>query len=115
MAPEIATDQPKWSPAAVSEPFSSAVWFQPVAVFVNTYTRPALFAALVAATTAVVPESDTAEPNWSPATVSEPSSSAACFQPLAVLVNTYARPALLEWPYAPTTAVVPETATDQPK
>jgi len=42
--------------------------------------------------------------------VSETFNLAACFQPVAVLVNTYARPAALEKPGAPATAVVFEMA-----
>ena len=59
---------------------------------------------------AVVPEMATEQPKQSAATLSEPFNLAACFQPVAVLVNTYALPAALEKPGAPATAVVFEMA-----
>jgi hypothetical protein len=50
---------------------------------------------VVALTTAVVPEIATETPKPLREAVSDPLSSAVCLQPVAVLVNTYARPALL--------------------
>ena len=61
----------------------------------NMYARPAVSAWPAALTMAVVPEMATEEPKRSPATVSDPFSSAACVQPDTVFVNTYARPACL--------------------
>src|ERR1039458_5890461 len=54
----------------------------------NRYAWPASLARSGAPTTTVVPEMTTETPKPSSATVSEPFSSAACFHPLAVLVNT---------------------------
>jgi len=81
----------------------------------NPYARPPSFAWPYAPTMAVMPEMATDQPSPSPTTVSDPNSSAACFQPVEVLENTNARPRKLALPDAPTTAVVPEMATDQPK
>jgi len=67
-----------------------------------------------APTTAVVPEIPIEKPNSSPGAVSEPFSSATCFQPLGDLVNTYTRPAPPAWPVAPTTAVAADIPTEMP-
>ena len=84
----MATEAPRWSTAAVSDPFSSARCFQAPFVSVNTYAVPAYEPWSGAPTTAVVPERATAEPKVSPATVSEPFSSALCFQAPLLSVNT---------------------------
>ena len=47
--------------------------------------------------------------------VSEPFNSAVCFHVPSVSVNTYARPACLAAPGAPTTAFLPDIATVSPK
>jgi hypothetical protein len=61
----------------------------------NTNARPARVPSPYAPTTAAVPETATEMPKLSFATTSEPFSSSVCFQPDAVLVNRYARPARL--------------------
>ena len=54
-------------------------------------------------------------PNPSSVVVPEPSSSAVCVQPDALLENTYALPVYLACPTAPTMMLEPEMATDHPK
>ena len=86
--PNPATEMPKSSCAVVSEPFSSATCSQSAAVLVNTYARPNFLALPDEPIKAVVPDMATEVPKKSPAVVSEPFSSATCFHPAAVLVNT---------------------------
>jgi hypothetical protein len=65
----------------------------------------------------VPPEIATASPNQSWAMLAEPISSALSCQPAEALVNTYARPKPEDAPAtagAPTTIVLPETATELP-
>src|SRR5450759_5079515 len=91
VVPETATDAPNISPW---DPPTSALCFQPLEVLEYTYARPLFPACEDEPMTMVLPEMATPIPNPSPATVSDPLSSAVCFQPLAVLVNTYVRPPL---------------------
>jgi len=85
--PEMATDMPNQSPATVSEPFNSAVCFQTATLLVNTYARPPP-AWPSAPTMAVVPEIATRSRTHRQRRCRKLFNSAACFQPIEVLVNT---------------------------
>jgi len=86
-----------------------------VAPLVNTYAWPGPRASLAAPTTMVAPEMATDRQNHATRCRPVPVSSVVWRQPVAPLVNTYARPAPEAWPCAPTTMMVPEGATDHPK
>ena len=100
----------------MSEPFSSAVCFQPAAVLVNTYARPA-----VLGVDRCTHDGGRARDGHREAELIAGDGVGALqlggLLPAAsvVLVNTYARPACFAWNGAPTTAVVPEMATEEPK
>src|SRR5271155_1246003 len=118
--PETATETPNKSPGVVPKPASSPLPCQPAAVLVNTYARPRPGVRTDtegAPTTMGLPEMATASPNPSWAMPPEPASSPVSCQPVAVLVTPYARPKPEDAPAtagAPTTMVLPDTATELP-
>src|SRR6266545_3212053 len=115
VSPPTATERPKVSLAAASLAVSFACWLQLVPLRTNTYAEPASLAASEAPTTTVLPLIPTASPNRSPDAASLAVSFACWLQPVPLRTNTYAEPASILSPEAPTTTVSPVTATEKPK
>src|SRR4051794_38954181 len=84
----------------------------------NTYAAPAPTREVLAAPTkAVAPDNATAPPNLSPVAPSLAATFCCCVHTVPLCTNTYAAPMseLPPTPNAPTSAVVPDKATDPPK
>src|SRR4051812_6599839 len=116
----MATDQPNWSFAMPSDAVNSFCSDQLVPARTNTYAAPVARFLFWAPTIAESPRRATDQPNWSPAAPSGAVSTCCTVQFVPERTNTYAAPmdalpAALFSPYAPTRAVSPLTATDQPK
>src|SRR6266540_2518834 len=119
VSPLIPTASPNRSPDAASLAVSFACWLQPVPLRTNTYAEPASGPASVssemAPTTAVSPLTATERPKVSLAAASLAVSFACWLQLVPLRTNTYAEPASILSPEAPTTSVSPVTATEKPK
>ena len=120
VSPLIDAKKPNASPAAASLAVSFACWVQLVPVRTNTYAEPESeppSSSHLAPTTAVSPPTATEKPNASFAAASLAVSFACWVQLVPVRTNTYAEPEFVPASSshkAPTTAVSPLTATDQP-
>src|SRR6266508_2562282 len=115
VSPLTASALPKRSNTAASLAVSIACWLQLVPLRTNTYAEPASLAASEAPTTTVLPLIPTASPNRSPDAASLAVSFACWLQPVPLRTNTYAEPASILSPEAPTFFFNHVAATEKPK